>query len=285
MIEALIESLVDSLKLIPFLFLTYLAMGILERTTSNKTKEIIKDAGKVGPLWGGILGAFPQCGFSAAASNFFAGRVITIGTLISIYLSTSDEMLPIFISESVPISTILKILGIKIFIGMVSGFVIEILLGRLYKKKNQGHQVEDIDHGHGQCNCGTGLFVSSIAHTLKIFVFILLISLGINLVICFIGEESLSIIFSNIPVLGEAIAGLVGLIPNCAASVVITQLYLEGIISAGPMMSGLLASAGVGILVLFKENKNLTQNFTILGILYGVSVAWGVLIEALGIVF
>lgn len=260
-------------------------MGILERTTSNKTKEIIKDAGKVGPLWGGILGAFPQCGFSAAASNFFAGRVITIGTLISIYLSTSDEMLPIFISESVPISTILKILGIKVFIGMVSGFAIEILLGRLYKKKNQGHQVEDIDHSHGHCNCGTGLFVSSIAHTLKIFVFILLISLGINLVICFIGEESLSMIFSNIPVLGEAIAGLVGLIPNCAASVVITQLYLEGIISAGPMISGLLASAGVGILVLFKENKNLTQNFTILGILYGVSVAWGVLIEALGIVF
>ncbi|MDD4377017.1 MAG: arsenic efflux protein [Eubacteriales bacterium] len=284
MIDALLDAGIDGIRLIPFLFLTYLAMGVLEKAAGSKAQEAIRDAGKVGPLWGGILGAFPQCGFSAAASNFYVGRMITLGTLISIYLSTSDEMLPIFISEHVAISTIVKILGAKVLIGMVTGFAVELFFGWLSRKNKKPVDFNLEAHFCG-CSCGSGVFVSAVIHTLKVFVFIFIVSFAINYIIGIIGEEALYLLFSDVPVLGELIASLVGLIPNCAASVVVTQLYLDGIIGSGPMMSGLLASAGIGLLVLFKENHNFKENISIVAILYTVSVIWGVIIEALGISF
>jgi hypothetical protein len=284
MIDALLDAGIDGIRLIPFLFLTYLAMGVLEKAAGSKAQEAIRDAGKVGPLWGGILGAFPQCGFSAAASNFYVGRMITLGTLISIYLSTSDEMLPIFISEHVAISTIVKILGAKVLIGMVTGFAVELFFGWLARKNKKPVDFNLEAHFCG-CSCGSGVFVSAVIHTLKVFVFIFIVSFAINYIIGIIGEEALYLLFSDVPVLGELIASLVGLIPNCAASVVVTQLYLDGIIGSGPMMSGLLASAGIGLLVLFKENHNFKENISIVAILYTVSVIWGVIIEALGISF
>ncbi len=284
MIDALLDAGIDGIRLIPFLFLTYLAMGVLEKAAGSKAQEAIRDAGKVGPLWGGILGAFPQCGFSAAASNFYVGRMITLGTLISIYLSTSDEMLPIFISEHVAFSTIVKILGAKVLIGMVTGFAVELFFGWLSRKNKKPVDFNLEAHFCG-CSCGSGVFVSAVIHTLKVFVFIFIVSFAINYIIGIIGEEALYLLFSDVPVLGELIASLVGLIPNCAASVVVTQLYLDGIIGSGPMMSGLLASAGIGLLVLFKENHNFKENISIVAILYTVSVIWGVIIEALGISF
>ena len=275
-----------SLKLFPFLFITYLIMGALEHVASDNTHKIIKKAGKFGPVWGSLFGAIPQCGFSAAASYFYAGRVITLGTLISIYMSTSDEMLPILISEQVPASIITKIIFLKIVIGMVSGFLIEFLFGWLGKR----HKVpEDFSvKTHMSCGCGCdskdhGIFKGAFIHSLRIWIFIITISFVVELLVHGIGEETISLIFSDIPVLGELIAGLVGLIPNCAASVVITQLYLEGIIGIGPMMSGLLVSAGVGLLVLFKENHHYKENFIIVGILYSFSVFFGVFIEFLNI--
>lgn len=282
--EVLLEALIDSLKLLPFLVLTYFVMGILERAASEKSRRIIRDAGKIGPVWGGILGAFPQCGFSAAASNFYIGRVITLGTLISIYMSTSDEMLPILISEKVDGSTIIKILLVKVAIGMISGFLIEILFGWMAKRRIKPKDF-DIEPDHSKCNCGASLIVEAVTHAIKVFIFVLIISGVIGTIIHLLGEDKLYLIFADIPILGELIAALVGLIPNCAASVVITQLYLDGIIGAGPMMSGLLVSAGVGLLVLFKENKHIKENITIIAILYSVSVAWGILISALGITF
>ena len=284
MIDALLDAGIDGIRLIPFLFLTYLAMGVLEKAAGSKAQEAIRDAGKVGPLWGGILGAFPQCGFSAAASNFYVGRMISLGTLISIYLSTSDEMLPIFISEHVAISTIVKILGAKVIIGMVTGFAVELFFGWLSRKNKKPVDFNLEAHFCG-CSCGSGVFISAVIHTLKVFVFIFIVSFAINYIIGIIGEEALYLLFSDVPVLGELIASLVGLIPNCAASVVVTQLYLDGIIGSGPMMSGLLASAGIGLLVLFKENHNFKENISIVAILYTVSVIWGVIIEALGISF
>ncbi len=284
MIDALLDAGIDGIRLIPFLFLTYLAMGVLEKAAGSKAQEAIRDAGKAGPLWGGILGAFPQCGFSAAASNFYVGRMISLGTLISIYLSTSDEMLPIFISEHVAISTIVKILGAKVIIGMVTGFAVELFFGWLSRKNKKPVDFNLEAHFCG-CSCGSGVFVSAVIHTLKVFVFIFIVSFAINYIIGIIGEEALYLLFSDVPVLGELIASLVGLIPNCAASVVVTQLYLDGIIGSGPMMSGLLASAGIGLLVLFKENHNFKENISIVAILYTVSVIWGVIIEALGISF
>lgn len=282
MLEVLMEALHDSLRLIPFLFVTYLVMGILEHATSDKAHKLIKKAGTFGPIWGSLIGAVPQCGFSAAASYFYVGRVLTLGTLISIYMSTSDEMLPILISEHVPGAVIIRILAAKVIIGMVSGFLIELLFGWMARRKKVPKEFEMNDIHH---HCGGGVVADAVVHALKVFVFVLLISLAIGTAIYFVGEDNLSLIFSDIPVLGEAVAGLVGLIPNCAASVVITQLYLDGIIGAGPMISGLLVSAGVGLLVLFKENRHMHENIIIVGLLYAASVAWGVAIEILGITF
>lgn len=281
--DVILDALKDSIKLIPFLFATYLVMGILQHAASDRPQRLIRKAGKFGPLWGGIIGAFPQCGFSAAASYFYMGRVVTLGTLIAIYMSTSDEMLPILISEKVGMRTIVSILGAKIVIGMISGFAVEFLFGWLARRKKAPKSFEHPDDAC--CHCAGSVLLEATAHTLKVFFFVLVISLVIGSAIYFVGEDSLRALFSNVPVLGEAVAGLVGLIPNCAASVIITQLYLDGIITAGPMMSGLLVSAGVGLLVLFKENHYRKENLTIAALLYGCSVIWGVVIEVLGITF
>lgn len=282
MAEVLLDAVKDSLHLIPFLFVTYLAMGILERAASEGPKNIIKKAGTFGPLWGSLLGAFPQCGFSAAASYFYMSRVLTLGTLIAIYMSTSDEMLPILISQKVEGSVIVKILVTKVVIAAISGFLIELLFGWMARRNKVP---QDFNAPAEHCSCGPGLVADALMHTLKVFFFIFLISLAIGFAIFVIGEDSLLRFFSDIPVLGEAVAGLVGLIPNCAASVAITQLYLDGIIGPGPMMSGLLVSAGMGLLVLFKENHHRHENVIIVALLYAVSVGWGVLIEILGIAF
>ena len=282
--EILEHSVLDSIKLLPFLFLTYLLMELLEHKTGGKARERIKNAGKVGPLWGGLLGVMPQCGFSAAASSLYAGRVITVGTLMAIYLSTSDEMLPILVSEAVPAVTIIKILVMKVVIACVSGFIVEaVYVGFFHKKEKEMdiHIVCEEEH----CSCEDGVLKSAVKHTIKIFFYIFLITLVLNAVIHGIGEDTLAGIFTNIPVVGQLSAALIGLIPNCASSVVITELYLGGIISAGAMMSGLLVNAGVGLLILFRLNRNVKQNAGIIATLYGLGVFWGVLIDLLGIVF
>ncbi|MDD3238809.1 MAG: putative manganese transporter [Lachnospira sp.] len=279
MLDVVLDTLIDSVKLIPFLFLTYLAMEYLEHRTSTKTKRIIKNSGKAGPFFGALLGAFPQCGFSAAASNLYAGRVITLGTLISIYLSTSDEMLPVFISENVGVIFILKVIGAKVLIGMVAGFVIDFAMRRIRKDDDVTKKIGHIcDHDH--CHCEKSIVKSAIKHTAIIFGYIVVISFVLNTAIFFIGEETLGNLILNKPVIGPLIATLVGLIPNCAASVVLTQLYLGGIMSLGSMMAGLLAGAGVGILVLFRENRELKKSFQILGMMYVIGAVCGIIIDA-----
>lgn len=279
-----IHTIEDNIKLLPFLFLTYLLMEALEHTTGGKVQSRIKNAGKVGPLWGGLLGILPQCGISAAASSLYAGRVITVGTLLAVFLSTSDEMLPIFISAAVPASTVIKILATKAVIAILSGFIAEFVYVSLFKKKEKDmdiHVVCEEEH----CSCEDGVLKSAIRHTIKIFFYILIITFILTLIIEVIGEDKLAVVFQNIPVIGEMIAALVGLIPNCASSVVITELYLSGVIGAGAMMSGLLVNAGVGLLVLYRLNRNWKQNAGIVAALYGFGVFWGVVIEMFGIVF
>ena len=279
-----IHTIEDNIKLLPFLFLTYLLMEALEHTTGGKVQSRIKNAGKVGPLWGGLLGILPQCGISAAASSLYAGRVITVGTLLAVFLSTSDEMLPIFISAAVPASTVIKILVTKAVIAILSGFIAEFVYVNLFKKKEKDmdiHVVCEEEH----CSCEDGVLKSAIRHTLKIFFYILIITFILTLIIEVIGEDKLAVVFQNIPVAGEMIAALVGLIPNCASSVVITELYLSGVIGAGAMMSGLLVNAGVGLLVLYRLNRNWKQNAGIVAALYGFGVFWGVMIEMFGIIF
>jgi len=279
MLDVIIEAVVDSIKLLPFLYIAYLIMEYLEHKTGEKAKNIVKKSGKFGPVLGSILGVFPQCGFSAAASNLYAGRIISLGTLIAIFLSTSDEMLPILISESVDISIILQILGIKLAIGMVAGLIVDFVI-RKKEKNNEKEEYKIVDMcEHEHCHCEHGIFRSALKHTINIFVFILIITLMVNIAIFFIGEETISRLILNRTVLGSVIAGIIGLIPNCAASVILTQLYLEGIISMAPMISGLLVGAGVGLAVLFRVNKNLKENLKITAVLYGIGVIAGIILE------
>ena len=229
MTDIILDSVIDSVKLLPFLFLTYLFMEWLEHKTGSAARNRIRTAGKLGPVWGGLLGMIPQCGFSAAASSLFAGRVITVGTLIAVYLSTSDEMFPIMISNAVPAATIIKILACKAAIGILSGLIVEYVYTHILKKQEKDMDIHEIcEEEH--CNCEHGLISSALSHTLHVFVYIFLISLALNIIIGLVGEETLAGLFTGAPVVGELIAALVGLIPNCASSVVITQLYLDHII-------------------------------------------------------
>lgn len=278
MLDVIVDTLLDGIKLIPFLFIAFLILELLEHKLSCKNKKIIEKSGKFGPIIGSMLGAFPQCGFSVAATNFYSTRIITLGTLISIYLSTSDEMLPLLISEGVDIKLIIKVLGIKILIGMISGFIIDLIFRK--KEKNHIHDFCEEEH----CNCKNGVLISTIKHTLNITLFIIIISFILNTIIYYVGEDTLGNLIFRKKVLGPILSSLIGLIPNCASSVVITQLYLGNVISFGAMMSGLLTGSGVAILVLFKVNKNLKENLKILGIVYIIGVISGIIIELINIV-
>ena len=283
MLDVIVDALIDSVKLLPFLFITYLIMEYIEHKTSEKAKNTIKKSGKFGPLIGSILGAFPQCGFSVAATNLYAARVITLGTLISVYLSTSDEMIPIFISEGASIVTLLKILGIKVLIGMIAGFVIDLVL-RLRKKDDEEERIIDLCEKE-HCHCDHGIFKSALKHTINIFLFVLIITFVINIIIYFIGEDTIAGFVGSNPILGPVLGGIIGLIPNCASSVILTQLYLENVIPAATMISGLLVGAGVGLIVLFKMNKGIKQNLKITGLLYAIGVVSGIIIQLTGIQF
>lgn len=283
MLEIIEETLIDGIKLLPFLFITYIIMEYIEHKTSNKTKDIIKKSGKFGPFIGSVLGAVPQCGFSVVATNFYAARVITLGTLISVYLSTSDEMIPIFISEGASIITLLKILGIKILIGMIAGFVIDFVL-RLRKKDSEEERIIDLCEKE-HCHCEKGILKSALKHTINIFVFILIITFVINIIIHLVGEETIGNFVQSNVILGPVLGGIIGLIPNCASSVILTQLYLQNVIPISTMISGLLVGAGVGLIVLFKMNKGIKQNLKITALLYIIGVLSGVIIQILGIQF
>ena len=284
MIEVLQETVIDSIKLLPFLFITYLIMEYIEHKTSEKSKEVIKKSGKFGPIIGSILGIFPQCGFSVSATNLYAARVITLGTLIAVYLSTSDEMLPIFISETVPTLTILKILGLKLLIGIIAGFAIDFVLRIKNKNKQKEEKIIDLCEKE-HCHCEHGILKSALIHTLHIFAFILIITLIINIAMYFVGEEQIAEFLHYNPILGPIIAGIIGLIPNCASSVVLTQLYLENVITLATMLSGLLVGAGVGLAILFKVNKGIKENLKIVGLLYIIGVFSGLVIQFTGLNF
>lgn len=274
----ILDAGMDSLKLIPFLFLTYLVMEYIEHRMGTRAKQTIQRAGKAGPFVGGLLGIVPQCGFSTVASNLYAGRIITVGTLLAVYLSTSDEMLPIFISEAVPVLTIVKILGIKCGVAIAAGFFVDSLV-RLIKKAPPEEMMSGHLCEHDHCHCERGIVRSALVHTVKILVFIFLISVVLNLIIVFVGEDSLKHLIGKQPIVAAFLSGVVGLIPNCAASVVITELYLEQVISIGAMMSGLLVNAGVGLLVLFRVNEHRRENVKILGTLYLIGVTAGIVLE------
>ena len=284
MIEIIEETLIDSIKLLPFLFITYLIMEYIEHKTSDKLKNTIKKSGKYGPVIGGLLGTIPQCGFSVAATNLYATRIITLGTLISVYLATSDEMIPILLSEGAPITTILLILGIKLVIAIFAGFIIDFIIRRKNKENNEEERIIDLCEKE-HCHCEHGIFKSALKHTLNIFVFIIIITFIINILIHFIGEDNIANFVRINPILGPVLAGIIGLIPNCASSVILTQLYVENVIPVATMISGLLAGTGIGLAVLFKMNKGIKENLKITVLMYLIGVISGIILQLIGIQF
>ena len=277
--EVLLHGLLDTLKIIPFLFLTYLLMEFIEHKASGKTRAFMERSGSAGPLVGGLLGAIPQCGFSAAASNFYSARVISLGTLAAVFLSTSDEMLLIMISGNISAKAILAILGYKAAVGIAVGFAIDLTL-RVMRRGKKPINIDGICDDEN-CHCENGIFISAIHHTITIGGFILLITLATNALVLFIGSENISHVIENKPFISHAVSALLGLIPSCAVSVALTNLFIEGFISAGIMMAGLFSGAGVGILILFKVNKNLKENLAIMGILVLSGTIFGLIADLL----
>ena len=274
--EVLLDTLLDAIKIIPFLFVTFLLMEYIEHGFTKKGKEKIKKAGNLGPFFGGLLGAVPQCGFSVMATNLYATRIVTLGTLISIYLSTSDEMLPILISQKCSFSIIIKILLIKVLIGMLAGFIIDFIIRK--KTKSSNYEIKKFcDEEH--CDCEHGIIKSSIKHTFNILIFIIVITLLLNLGFYYFGNDNIEKLFLKDSFFSPFISSLIGLIPNCGASVILTELYLNNVISFASVIAGLLTGSGVALLVLFKINKNVKENVKILLTLYFIGALSGVMIE------
>lgn len=279
-IDVIKDTLLDGVKLLPFLFLAYLLIEIIEDRSEERAVALVRKAGRLGPVLGGTVGVIPQCGFSAAMSNLYSTGLITRGTLLAVFLSTSDEMLPILISEKAGASFILKVLLFKLIAGVIVGVVADIFFSRLAKGGEK--HIHDMCEREG-CKCEDGIMKSALFHTLKIFLFLLAVTFVLNLAVELVGEEKLGNFIMNKPVVGELLAGVIGLIPNCAASVVLTELYLQGGLSIGAMMSGLLVGSGVGMLVLFRMNRNLKDNLLTLAILYASGVIFGLIAGALNI--
>ena len=275
--HVLLSSLIELLTLLPFLFLTYLLMEFIEHRASDKAERFMKKAGPLGPAVGGLLGAVPQCGFSAAASNLFAGRVVTVGTLVAVFLSTSDEMLPILISSDIPLWKALLFVLYKAAVAVAVGFAVDLSL-RIAKKGERKINIDELCE-KDECHCEKGILHSAIHHTITISLFVFAVTFAINTAIFFIGEESLGLVMNDLPVLSHLVAAIVGLVPNCASSVLLATLYSGGIISVGTMLSGLFSGAGVGLLVLFRVNRHIKENLLIVLILILAGVGFGLLGE------
>ena len=280
----LLDAIKDTLYLLPFLFVTYVAMEWLETKTEGKAEARIKNSGALGPIVGSALGLVPQCGFSAVAATLYAGRVITRGTLIAVFLATSDEMLPIFIAKAVPVEQIFQLLSIKFAIGVISGLLVDVIL-KFTHKNTEHFKIHELceaehchcDHDDETVNRTSKILKSALHHTLQVILFVFIINLLLSGIIEIIGEDSLSSIMKTNEVASVIISGIVGLIPNCAASVAIADLWADGILCYGAMLSGLLVSAGIGLLVLFRTNKDVSRNASIVATLLAVGIICGLI--------
>ena len=279
--DVLLESLIETLGVLPFLFLTYLFMEFLEHKAGSKTLSFLSRSGTLGPLAGSALGLVPQCAFSAVAANLYTGRVITVGTMLAVFLSTSDEMLFIMIGEGIGLEAILISLGFKLASALIVGFGVDITL-KLMKRGNRKIDIDAMCENNG-CHCERGILSSALHHTVTVILFILAVSVFINTLVFFIGTDILGDAMSRIPVLSHLLAALVGLIPGCATSVALTSFFTHGIISGGVMMSGLLSGAGVGTLVLLKVNKSWQERIFVLTVLLLSGFLFGLAFDLTGL--
>lgn len=304
LLHALEHSFFDTLALVPFLFLTYLAMEAIEHSASAHVQAAVERSGKAGPVVGALLGALPQCGFSAMAATLYAGRVVTAGTLVAVILSTSDEMVPVFLAHQEPPARMLAIMAAKVVVGVVVGLLVDVALrawhragdGKLHIHElcerehchcddDAGDHAHEHGHSHGHGHGRWAIVRSALVHTAQVTFFIFVVTFVFGLLIEYVGQDALGAVLANHPVRATFLAALIGLIPNCGASVAITELYLDGVLATGPMLAGLLASGGVGLLVLWRTNASASQNAIITVFVYAVAVAVGLVSGALGILF
>lgn len=271
--EVLADALLDTAKLLPFLFLTYLFMEFLEHKAGERLKAAVGRAGRVGPLAGAALGLIPQCGFSAVAAGLYSARVITLGTLLAVFLATSDEMLPVLLGSAVPARRVFLLLGIKFAVAVLAGFAADLL----FRHQEPPHVTDLCEEEH--CHCEKGIFRSALHHTLHIILFVFVINLVLGAVLSAVGEERIAAVVGGLPVLREFLGALIGLIPNCAASVALASLYAAGVVPAGVLLAGLLPGAGAGILVLARTNHPKRQTVLILLALLLVGTGVGVLFD------
>lgn len=354
------HALEDTLALVPFLFVTYIALEALEHAAGARANAVVRRAGAAGPVVGALLGVVPQCGFSAMAATLYAGRVVTLGTLVAVFLSTSDEMLPMLVAERVEPGLLLRVLGLKVLVALITGVLADLAIRALRKNarvhaflrrtvfsvrrdgmeadvvdqmaeggetaehicrlceqdhcgcghdhtharggerghehgNDRGHEHADehvagCDHGHGHDHSHAGgrfgivgsIVMSAVSHTVQVSLFIFLVTFALVLVLETVGEDALAAFLSGNQLLAVFASALVGLVPNCSASVVITQLYLEGVLGFAPLMAGLLTSAGVGYLVLFRTNRHPRENAVIVACLFLVACVWGLVFAAFG---
>lgn len=304
-LDVVIDALKDTAELIPFLFATYVVISLLDLFASDKTTAAIQRAGHAGPLIGGVLGVVPQCGFSAMGASLYADRIVSLGTFVAVILSTSDEMLPLLLAEHVEVGLLARILVTKAVLGVILGFAIDLVL-RVVLGRTSLAGVDESDAGEEQdedaefdpsaysCDCGCGepltrgqtawwVVVNSAYRTFQVVVFIFVVSVLLNALIALVGEETLASFLSGNAVVATLVSGLVGLVPNCAASVVLTQLYIDGVLGFAPMIAGTLVAGGAGYLVLFRMNGNMRENAAIVGIVYALGVCAGLVMLGLGL--
>lgn len=305
MFEVFMDAINDTLKMVPFLLIIYIGIEIVEHKWGAKIIRGVQKAGVAGPAIGAVSGSLPQCGFSVIGTTLYTQRLVTIGTLLAIYLSTSDEALPVILSQPDKAAIIVPLLLTKILIAVVAGYSIDFVFKKKNKetlahiqaytngKDDKAHHHEGVIKNTEAC-CGhkpnskngkfdfKAILLHPTIHTAKIFAFIFIITILINALIFVIGDDAFKAIFAGNVYLQPFIAALVGLIPNCASSVAITELYLEGAITYGALIAGLLAAGGIGLIVLLKEDKDRKDVFLIIGLLFGISVAVGLAIQFLG---
>lgn len=275
--EELHHAFADTVQMLPFLFIAYLIIEYIEKHSSEKMERLMTGFGRLGPLGGAALGCVPQCGFSAAAANLYSTGVITVGTLVAVFISTSDEALPLLFSSPGNSGVILKLIIVKVIIAALAGFALDFIF-----KSRPNTADGKLHQKHAHCcdeKKGAGAIITAAAkHTAETYVFVFVISLALGLSMDWLGEERLSGLFMTNTVFQPFIAALIGFIPNCASSVLLTKLFIDGTISFGSVVAGLCTGAGVGLAVLFKENRPLKDNFKIMGITYAVAVIAGLVL-------
>lgn len=269
------HAVIDCGKMLPFLFAAFLLIEGLEKLSETVNEKVMEKVGRAGPLAGAVLGCIPQCGFSVMASNLYSSGMISVGTLLAVFLATSDEAILIMLSQPQYAGEIMKLLLVKVLVAITAGYLIDLFLGKRITKKKS---MDEICHDCG-CHESHGILRPALKHTIKIFLYILLFTIVFNLIIEWIGIEQMSRYLLGDTIFQPIMAACIGLIPNCASSVVLTQLYLTGVITFPSVVAGLCSSAGIALVILFKMNHHRTENFKILGLLWSIAALVGMMLQ------